>query len=69
MKSYKIYCQKSFVIVSDKRIKNIQILWHILSEFINIFLQNLEWQFVHRIGGIQVGANQTENPFHLLLRM
>ncbi len=56
MQSYKIYCQKS----SDKRIKIIEILWHIFREFIHIFLQNLEWQFVHQTGGIQVEMNQTE---------
>ncbi len=42
MQSYEIYYQKSSVIVPDKRIKIIDILWHILSEFIYIFLQNLE---------------------------
>ncbi len=60
MQSYKIYCQKSSVIVPDKLIKIIEILWHIFSEFIYIFLQNLEWQLVHQTGGIQVGANQAE---------
>ncbi len=60
MQSYKSYCQKSFVIVPDKRIKIIEILWHIFGEFIYIFLQNLEWQFVHQTGGIQVGTNQVE---------
>ncbi len=61
MQSYKISCQKSFVIVPDKWIKITEILWHVFGEFIDIFLQNLEWQFVHRIGGIQVGANQVES--------
>ncbi len=60
MLSYKIYCQKSSVIVPNKRTQIIEILWHIFSEFIYIFLQNLEWQFVHQTGGIQVGANQAE---------
>ncbi len=60
MQSYKIYYQKLSVIVSDKWIKIVEILWHIFSEFIYIFLQNLEWQFVHQTDGIQVGANQTE---------
>ncbi len=59
MRSYKIYCQKSSI-VPDKLIKIIEILWHITSEFIYIFLENLEWQFVHQTGGIQVGANQAE---------
>ncbi len=68
MRSYKIYCQKSFVVVLDKWIKIIEILWHIFNEFIYIFLQNLEWQFVHQTVGILVGANQVE-PFHLLLGM
>ncbi len=58
MQSYKIYRQKLSLIVSDKRIKIIKILLHIFSEFVYIFLQNLEWQFVHQTGGIQVGANQ-----------
>ncbi len=58
--SYKIYCQKSFVIVPDKHIKIIEILCHIFGEFIYIFLQNLEWHFVYQTGGIWVGANQTE---------
>ncbi len=43
MQSYKIYCQKLSVIVPDKWIKIIEILWHIFSEFIYIFLQKLEW--------------------------
>ncbi len=60
MLSYKIYCQKSSEIVPDKRIKIIEILWHIFSEFIYILLQNLEWQFVHQIGDPLVGANSTE---------
>ncbi len=60
MQSYKIYCQKSSVIVPDKRIKINEILWHICSEFIYIFLQNLEWEFLHLTGGIQGGANQAE---------
>ncbi len=60
MESYKIYCQKLSVIVPDKPIKIIEILWHIFSEFIFVFLQNLEWQFVIQTGGIQVGANQAE---------
>ncbi len=60
MRSYKIYCQKSAVFVPDKLIKIIKILWHIFSEFIYIFLQNLEWQFMHQTDGIQVGANQAE---------
>ncbi len=60
MQSYKIYCQKSSVIVPDKWIKITEILWHIFNEYIYIFLQNLEWQFVHQTGGIQVGANQAE---------
>ncbi len=56
MQSYKIYGQISSVIVSDKRT-----YWNfIFSEFIYIFLQNLEWQFEHQTGGIQVEANQTE---------
>ncbi len=58
MQIYKIYCQKSSVIVPYKPIKINEILWHIFSEFIYIFLQNLEWQFVHQTDGIQVGANQ-----------
>ncbi len=33
MQSCKIYSQKSSVIVPDKRIKIIEILWHIFSEF------------------------------------
>ncbi len=48
MRSYKIYCQKLSVIVPYKRIKIIEILWHIFGKFIYIFLQNLEWQFVHQ---------------------
>ncbi len=60
MQSYKIYSQKLSVIVPDKRIKITEILWHIFSEFVYIFLQNLEWQFVHQTGGIQVEANQDE---------
>ncbi len=60
MQSYKIYCQKSSVIVPKKRIKIINILWYIFSEFIYIFFQNLEWQFVHKTGGIQVGVNQAK---------
>ncbi len=60
MQSYKIYCQKSSVIVPNKRIKIIEILWHIFREFIYIFLQNLEWPFLHQTGGIQVGANQAK---------
>ncbi len=60
MQSYKIYCQKFSIIVPDKRIKIINILWHIFNEFIYIFLQNLEWQFVHQTGGIQIGANPAE---------
>ncbi len=60
MQSYKIYRLKLSIIVPDKRIKIIEILWHIFSEFIYIFLQNLERQFVHQTGGIQVEANQTE---------
>ncbi len=47
MQSYKMYSQKSSVIVPDKRIKIIEILWHIFSKFNYTFLQNLEWQFVH----------------------
>ncbi len=47
MQSYKLYCQKSFVIAPDIRIKITEISWHIFSEFIYIFLQNLEWQFVY----------------------
>ncbi len=47
MQNYKIYCQKLSVIVPDKRIKIIEILWRIFSELVYIFLQNLEWQFVH----------------------
>ncbi len=66
MQSYKLYCQKSSVIVPDKQIKIIKILLHIFSEFIYIFLQNLEWQFVRQTGGIQVGANWAE-PFSLTL--
>ncbi len=68
MQSYKIYYQKSSVIVPNKRIKIIEIFWHIFSKFIYNFLQNIEWQYVHQAGGIQVGANQAE-PFHLLLWM
>ncbi len=64
MQSYKIYCQKSSVIVPDKWIRIIEILWHIISGSIYIFLQNLEWQFVHQTGGLHVGANQAE-PFSL----
>ncbi len=64
MQSYKIYCQKLSVIVPDERIKIIEILWHLFSEFIYIFLQNLEWQFVHQTGGIQVWANQAELLLH-----
>ncbi len=64
MQSYKIYCQKLSVIIPDKWIKIIEILWHIFCELIYIFLQNLDWQFMHQIDGIQVGANQVE---HLLL--
>ncbi len=60
MQSYKIYCQKSSVIVPDKWNKIIEILWHILSEFIEIFLQYLEWQFLHQTGDMQVWANQAE---------
>ncbi len=60
MQSYEIYCQKLFVIVPDKRIKIIEIFWHIFGEFIYILLQNLEWQFVHQTGGIQVSANLAE---------
>ncbi len=60
MQSYKIYRQKSSVIVPDKQIKIIEILWHTFSEFVYIFLQNLEWQFVHQSGGIRVGPNQAE---------
>ncbi len=60
MQTYKIYCQKSSVIVPDKRIKIIEILWHIFGKFIYIFFQNLKWQFVHLTGGIQIGANQAE---------
>ncbi len=67
MQSYKIYCKKLSVIVPDKRIKIIEILWHIFSEFIYIFLPNLEWKFVHRTGGIQLGRIWL-NPLHLLLR-
>ncbi len=48
------------MIVPDKWIKITEILWHIFSEFINIFLQNLECQFAHQTSGIQVGANQAE---------
>ncbi len=65
MQSYKIYCQKSSVIVPDKRIKIIKILWHIFSKFIYIFLQSLEWQFVHQTNGIHVGANQAK-PLSLI---
>ncbi len=57
MQSYKIYCQKLSVIEPDKRIKIVEILWHILSNFVYIFLQNLESQIVNQTGGIQVGAN------------
>ncbi len=60
MKSYKIYFQKSSIIVPDKQIKIIEILWHISSELIYIFIQNLEWQFVHQTGGILVGVIQAE---------
>ncbi len=60
MQSYKIDCKKLPVIVPDKWIKIIEILWHIFSQVVYIFLQNLEWQFVHQIGGIQVKANQAE---------
>ncbi len=60
MQSYNIYCQKSSGIVPDKWIRTIEILWHIFSKFINIFLRNLEWQFVHQTGGIQVRATQPE---------
>ncbi len=59
MQSYKIYYQKSFVIVPDG-IKIIEILWHIFSKFIYLFLPNLEWEFEHQTGGIQIGANQAE---------
>ncbi len=38
MQSYKIYCQKSFVIIPDKQIKIIEILWHIFRKFMYIFL-------------------------------
>ncbi len=61
MQSYEIYCQKSSIIILDKRIKIIETLWHIFSEFIYIFLQTVEWQFVHRTGGIQIRANQAES--------
>ncbi len=54
MHSYKIYGQKSSVIVPHIRIKIIETLWHIFTEFIYIFLQNLKWQFVHQTRGIQV---------------
>ncbi len=60
MQSYKIYCQKSSIIVPDKKIKIIEILWHIFSKLIHILLQNLDWQFVHQTGGIPVGVNQAE---------
>ncbi len=60
MQSYKIYCQKSSVIVLYKCIKIIEILWHIFSEFIYIFFKNLEVQFLHQTDGSRVGANQTE---------
>ncbi len=60
MQNYKIYYQRLSMIVPDKRNKIIKILWHIFGEFIYIFLQNLEWQFVHQTGGIQVGENQAE---------
>ncbi len=60
MQRYKIYCQKSSVIVTDKRIKIIEILWHVFGEFIYIFLQHLEWQLVHQTGGIRIGMNQGE---------
>ncbi len=60
MQSYKIYCEKSSVIVPDKWIKIIEILWQIFSELIYSFLQNLEWQFVYQTDGIQVEANQAE---------
>ncbi len=60
MQSYKIYFQKSSVIVPDKQINIIETLRHIFIEFIYIFLQNLEWQFVHQTNGIQVVANQAE---------
>ncbi len=60
MQSYKIYCQKSSVIVPDKRIKIIEILWYIFSEFIYIFLQNLEWQFAYQTNCIQFVTNQAE---------
>ncbi len=55
MWSYKIYCQKPSVV---KQIKIIEILWHIFGEFIYIFLQNPEWNFVYQTGCIQIGANQ-----------
>ncbi len=63
MQSYKIYCQKSSVIAPDKRIKIIEILWHIFSEFIYIFLQNLEWQFVHQTGGHSGRGESGWTPF------
>ncbi len=44
MQSYKIYFQKLSIILPDKRYKIIEILWHIFSKFIYIFLENLEWQ-------------------------
>ncbi len=53
MQSYKICRQKSPVIAPDKRIKIIEILWQIFSEFIYIFLQNLELQFMYQTGSIQ----------------
>ncbi len=57
MQSYKIYCQKSFLIVPDKRIK---IIGTSSANLIYIFLQNLEWRFAHQTGDIQVRANKAE---------
>ncbi len=51
--------------LSKSRIKITEILWHIFSEFIYIFLQNFEWQFAHQTGGIQVRTNHAE-PLLLL---
>ncbi len=60
MWTHKIYCQKLSIIVPDKWIKIIEILRHIFSKCVYIFLQNLEWQFVHQTNGIQVETNQAE---------
>ncbi len=57
MQSYKIYCQKSSVIVPDKWIKIIGILWHI------IHFPSKSWMklVALRLGQIKL------NPFHLRL--